>query len=105
MRMALGDAAPMYRDAPEAEEPRSAGTRAIQAFVEEAVPGLPEHSCRIAGDLIAMTLSAVGEAISERALHDDRIVAYAEGLANMLVAYLSRLETIGGTPDTVQREA
>ncbi|MCJ2074006.1 TetR family transcriptional regulator [Methylobacterium sp. J-030] len=91
MRVALGDAAPLYRDAPEAEEPRAAGTRAIQAFLREAVPDLTEPACRIAGDLIAMTLSAVGEAISERALRDDQIAAYADGMADMLSAYLSGL--------------
>lgn len=105
MRVALGDAAPLYRDAPEAEEPRAAGTRAIQAFLQDAVPGLPEPSCRIAGDLIAMTLSAVGEAISEKARSDARIDIYTDELAEMLVAYLAHLKTTGGIPDTVQREA
>jgi AcrR family transcriptional regulator len=91
MRVALGDAAPLYRDAPEAEEPRAAGTRAIQAFLREATPALSEASCLIAGDLIATTLSAVGEAISEKGLHDDQVAAYADGMADMLGAYLSRL--------------
>ena len=97
MRVALGDAAPLYRDAPEAEEPRAAGTRAIQAFLHEAVPGLPKSSCRIAGELIAMTLSAVGEAISEKPHDDEQIAAYADGMAELLDAYLNRLEQADGT--------
>lgn len=91
MRGALGDAAPLYRDAAEAEEPRAAGTRAIQAFVREARPELPEAACHVAGALIAITLSSVGEGISAQARTDQDVEAYAGGLADMLDAYLSRL--------------
>jgi AcrR family transcriptional regulator len=38
IRVALSDAAPLYRDAPEAEQARAAGDRTIQAFMREALP-------------------------------------------------------------------
>ncbi|AWN45425.1 TetR family transcriptional regulator [Methylobacterium terrae] len=95
MRGALGDAAPLYRDAPEAEDSRVAATDAIRAFLREAVPDLAEARCRIAGDLIAMTLGAVGEGISEMSADDPAVEAYADGLADMLCAYLARLAAGG----------
>ncbi|WP_288587049.1 TetR family transcriptional regulator [uncultured Methylobacterium sp.] len=102
MRVALGDAAPLYRNAPESEEPRAAGTRAIQAFLHDAVPAMPDAACRLAGDLIAMTLAAVGEGISEKASSDAQIVAYADGLADMLGAYLARLDRTDRPPTTTE---
>jgi AcrR family transcriptional regulator len=38
MRVALNDAAPLYRDAPEAREARASGGRTMQAFMREACP-------------------------------------------------------------------
>jgi AcrR family transcriptional regulator len=37
MRVALNDAAPLYRDAPEAREARASGERAMQVFLREAL--------------------------------------------------------------------
>ena len=42
--MALNDAAPLYRDAPEAQEARASGERAVAAFMREALPEAPEAS-------------------------------------------------------------
>ena len=38
MRVALDDAAPLYRDAPEAQEARASGDRTVQVFMREALP-------------------------------------------------------------------
>ncbi len=91
MRLALGDAAPFYRDAPEAEEPRVSGARAVQAFLREALPNVSEPACMLAGDVIAMSLSEVGERVSEIPLTDEERRAYADALADMFCAYLERL--------------
>ena len=91
MRTALGDAAPLYRDAPEAEAPRTAGERIMQAFLCEALPEAPEAARLLAGEVMAMALGEVGERISERPRSEAEIAAYAEALACMLCAYLARL--------------
>ena len=56
MRLALSDAAPLYRDAPEALEVRASGERTVQAFMREALPDAntscvtPRPPRRLAGD-------------------------------------------------------
>ena len=60
MRVALDDATPLYRDAPEAQEARASGDRTVQAFMQEALPKATEATRALAGDLITATLSAVG---------------------------------------------
>src|SRR5262249_51123652 len=57
MRVALNDAAPLYRDAPEAREVRASGRCAVQAFMREALPDVPETARALAGELIKTTLS------------------------------------------------
>eukprot|EP01132_Coremiostelium_polycephalum_P022324 gene22324-26489_t len=42
MRVALSDAAPLYRDAPEAHEVRAEGQQIFQAFMLELLPQVPE---------------------------------------------------------------
>src|SRR5271168_1231016 len=61
MRVALNDAAPLYRDAPEAREARTSGDRTMQAFMREALPKASESTRALAADLIAITLSKVGK--------------------------------------------
>jgi AcrR family transcriptional regulator len=91
MRLALGDAAPFYRDAPEAQEPRTSGKRTVQLFIEEALPQAPEAARGLAGDVIMMTLSAVGKHISEVPRTSAEIETYANAVADMLCAYLEDL--------------
>jgi AcrR family transcriptional regulator len=91
MRQALGDAAPFYRDAPEAQEPRVAGTRAVQVFMREALPDAPEATRGLAGEVVMMTLNAVGKRISEQPHSPAEIEAYAEAVADMVCAYLRGL--------------
>src|ERR1700756_1695084 len=57
MRVALGDAAPLYRDAPEAQEARASGDRAVQHFMREALPKASDATRQLAGVLIQGTLS------------------------------------------------
>ena len=63
MRVALDDAAPLYRDAPEAREARASGDRTMQVFMREALPKASESTRALAGDLITTTLSKVGKAL------------------------------------------
>jgi AcrR family transcriptional regulator len=91
MRLALGDAAPFYRDAPEAQEPRAAGMRTVQLFMGEVLPQAPEPTRGLAGDVVMMTLSALGKRISERPRTSAEIETYANAVADMLCAYLEGL--------------
>lgn len=91
MRVALHDAAPLYRDAEEAKEAKAAGKTAIVAFMREALPQTSESARLLAGDLVTTTLSEVGRSFSESPRGDEEITAYADALADMFSAYLDRL--------------
>lgn len=92
IRVALNDAAPFYRDAPEAKEARVSGTRAIQVFMREALPKSSEATRALAGGLITATLRTAGKHFSEIPRTPGEIQAYAEAMADMFCAYLNGLE-------------
>ena len=91
VRVALGDAAPLYRDAPEAREARQAGDPVIEAFLREVLPALPEAARVLAGDVMMTTLTTVGKDFSERPRKSEDVEAYSEAMADMLCAYLVSL--------------
>jgi AcrR family transcriptional regulator len=91
VRVALDDAAPLYRDAPEAREVRASADRTVQNFMREALPAASEATRALAGDLIKTTLSAVGKQFSETSRSPTEIDAYADAMADMFCAYLKRL--------------
>ena len=91
VRVALGDAAPLYRDAPEAREARQAGDPVIEAFLREVLPALPEAARVLAGDVMMTTLTTVGKDFSERPRKSEDMEAYSEAMADMLCAYLVSL--------------
>jgi hypothetical protein len=92
VRVALDDAAPLYRDAPEAMEARASGERAVQVFMREALPEASEATRALAGDLITTTLSAVGKDFSGSPRTTAEIEVYADAMADMFCAYLRCLE-------------
>lgn len=92
MRIALNDAAPLYRDAPEARDARTSAERAFQAFMQEALPAASTTTRALAGDLITTTLSAVGKRFSESPRTPAQIQAYADAMADMFCAYLKGIE-------------
>lgn len=92
MRLALDDAAPLYRDAPEAREARASGERVVETFMQEALPAISDARRATAADLIMTTLSAVGKRFSERPRTEAEIDAYAESVADMFCAYLRAIE-------------
>lgn len=92
MRMALNDAAPLYRDAPEAQEAKASGTRTVQIFMQGVLPKASRAARTLAGNLITTTLIAVGKQFSESPRTREEIEAYAEAMADMFCAYLSGLK-------------
>jgi len=91
MRVALDDAAPLYRDAPEADEARASGRRSIEVFMQEALPTAPKASRALAGILITATMSAAGKQFSESPRTSAQIKTYADAMADMFCAYLASL--------------
>ncbi|QSQ28311.1 TetR family transcriptional regulator [Pyxidicoccus parkwayensis] len=95
MRMALDEAAPRYREAPEAREPRVSGTLAVQAFLREVLPTVPEEKRALAGDMVMMTLNTLGKRLSEEDRTGEDIDARAGELADMFRAYLHQVAAAG----------
>lgn len=95
IRVALGDAAPLYRDAPEARAARASGERAMRAFMREVLPDATASVRSRAGELIATTLGTVGKRFSERPRTPAEIKTYAGAMADMFCAYL---ESLAGVP-------
>jgi AcrR family transcriptional regulator len=91
IRVALNDAAPLYRDAPEAKEARASGERTMHVFMREALPQASEATRTLAGNLITATLSTVGKRFSENPRARAEIEAYAEAMADMFCAYLTSI--------------
>jgi AcrR family transcriptional regulator len=91
MRVALDDAAPLYRDTPEAREAKAEADPTIAAFMRELLPKASAAKRTLAGDLIKTTLSAVGKQFSESPRTPAEIDAYADALADMFCAYLESL--------------
>jgi AcrR family transcriptional regulator len=91
VRVALDDAAPLYRDAPEAKAAKASGARTIRLFMREALPKASEPTRALAGELIKTTLSQVGKSFSESPRSRAEIAAYADAMADMFCAYLRSL--------------
>lgn len=91
MRGALSDAAPLYRDAPEAQDARAAGEGIVATFMREALPKASEATRELAGELIKTTLAEVGKRFSETPRSEAEIARHADGLADMFCAYLDKL--------------
>jgi AcrR family transcriptional regulator len=93
VRVALDDAAPLYRDAPEARAAKASGERTVQAFMREVLPEASDATRALAGNLITTTLSAVGKRFSESQRTSAEIETYAGAMADMLCVYLQSLCT------------
>lgn len=91
MRVALNDAAPLYRDAPEAQAAKSEGDEIYQVFMREVLPDAPDEVLAQASELIITTLGAVGHAFSESPRTQQEITAWADAMADMFCAYIDRM--------------
>jgi AcrR family transcriptional regulator len=100
MRVALGDAEPLYRDAPEASEHRVSGRKTLLAFLEQTLPAVSSADCALATDVIAMTMSAVGETVSAEGRPAAEVERYAQAVGDMFCAYLESLSA-GGVPGPI----
>lgn len=90
IRGALDDAAPLYRDAPEAQEVHAASTLIFHEFIHDLLPNAPERTRSVVADLTKTTLKAVGAHFSSTPREPDEIAIYADAVADMFCAYLDR---------------
>ena len=97
VRGALDDAAPLYRDAPEAQAARAASQATVRTFLEEALPGVPVEARARAEALMKSTLGAVAKEFSDTPRTPAEIDAFGDAMADMLCAYLDRLAARGET--------
>ena len=104
MRVALDDAAPLYRDAPEAQAAKASGEGIFEAFVQEALPKAPKETRALARDLITTTLTTVGKNFSESPRTSAEIRAYADAMADMFCAYIAELARLTAPARKGRRE-
>lgn len=94
LRVALGDAAPSYRKAPEVKDHRKAGRERGQRFMAELLPQASPKERRFVTDVVMTTMSVVGKKVSEQSRSRAEVEAWSREVAGMLCAYLSR--RVGG---------
>jgi AcrR family transcriptional regulator len=90
LRLALADAAPAYRSAPEVLEHRRSGRRRTLKFMAELLPhGTPQRR-KFVGQVIMSVMSALGKSVSEQARSQGEVDAWAVAVGEMLSAYVER---------------
>ena len=94
MRIALNDAAPLYRGAPEAKEAGASVYRSFGAFIQEVLPKTSKAKRALASDLIITTFSSAGKRFSESPHTRAEIEAFAEAMADMFCSYLTGLSRV-----------
>lgn len=93
LRVALADAAPLYRDAPETEAHRKAGRRHVMLFMREALPNATPRERSAAADIMVMSMGAVGAQVSEEGRPAAEVERLASAMGDMFAAYLDRLNS------------
>lgn len=66
LRVAPVDTGWVYRDASQAQEIHADGDRIVDTFMREALPAVQDAARQVAGELIIMTMAAVGKELSEK---------------------------------------
>lgn len=97
VRVALDDAAPLYRDAPEARVAKEAGDPIFERFLLEVLPRSSAAARQTAADLILTTMSTVGKEFSETPRNQAEIEAYADAMADMFCAYIGGMADKGAS--------
>jgi AcrR family transcriptional regulator len=91
LRVALGDAAPSYKKAPEVEDHRKAGRERLRQFMAELLPDASVKERRFATDILVTTMSVVGKKVSEQSRSRAEVEAWSRAIGEMLCAYSTRL--------------
>lgn len=89
-RGALEDAAPFYRDAPEARAHAEEGRQLMLRFMGEALPHASPRDRAFAADLIGTVMSAVGHAVSSQNRPRAEVDRFGVAIGEMFEAHLTR---------------
>ena len=93
LRVALADAAPLYRDAPETGDAKGEGDDIIQSFIDEILPQASLATRTTVAELIGSTFASVGKDFSEEPRTPAEIAIFSDAMADMFCAYLRHLQT------------
>lgn len=89
LRVALEDAAPLYRAAPEAQVHRRNARKFIEPFIAELLPAASRKERAFAMDVMTTMMSAVGKEISEQGRSRSEVGAFADAVSDMLCAFFT----------------
>jgi AcrR family transcriptional regulator len=87
-RSALEEAAPLYREAPEARAHAEEGRHLMERFMKDALPRAPARERAFAADLIGTVMSAMGKAVSNQNRSQSEVDEFALAIGEMFCAYL-----------------
>jgi AcrR family transcriptional regulator len=91
LRVALSDAVPLYRDAPEVRQHGQDAKRRVMTFMREVMPGVRLAQRQRAAEIITMAMETVGKKISEQGRSPAAVDDFAAATGDMLCAYLDKL--------------
>lgn len=100
-RVALDDAAPLYRETVQARDLRTKATRAFDRFLKDLVPDLSDQDLDRMATVIKTSLSAMGKQVSQGQPKRDEVAAVADVTADMICAYLVSLQSGTGACQVV----
>lgn len=87
-RSALEEAAPLYREAPEARAHSEEGRRLMERFMSDALPRVATRDRAFAADLIGTVMSSAGKAISSQNRSRPQVDELAAAVGEMFCVYL-----------------
>ncbi|MFL6603581.1 MAG: TetR family transcriptional regulator [Steroidobacteraceae bacterium] len=87
-RSALEEAAPLYREAPEARAHAEDGRDLMERFMRDALPSASARERAFAADLVGVVMSSAGKMISVQNRSRSQVDALADAVADMFCAYL-----------------
>lgn len=88
-RKALADAAPLYRQTPEAQAQREHSAALMINFLRDMLPDAGAEQLAFAADLVLTSIAAIGKQVSEAERDAAWVSAMADATADMLCAWLA----------------
>ena len=89
-RSALEEAAPLYREAPEARAHAEEGRDLMESFMKDALPGASVRERAFAADLVGLVMSSAGKAISGQNRSRSEVDELAVAIGEMVCGYLRK---------------
>jgi AcrR family transcriptional regulator len=87
-RSALEEAAPLYREVPEARAHAEEGRHLMESFMTDALPSASVRERAFAADLVGLVMSSTGKAISSQSRSRSEVDDLAAAIGDMIHAYL-----------------